>query len=94
MLRIVAKRTRYCDRFRNFRMNKVSVAAFSAAVNETRAFKLVDKFSHFLRHEITVGYFVANYLCQRLGITTGTSGFTRVPSGACRVRRTPGISNS
>ena len=36
-------------------MHKVSVAAFSAAINETRAFKLIDKFPHLLRHVITVG---------------------------------------
>ena len=59
MLRIVAKRTRYCDRFRNARVDKVPVAAFAAAIDETRAFKLGDKFSHLLRHQITVGYFVA-----------------------------------
>jgi hypothetical protein len=59
MLRIVAKRTRYCDRFQNSRVDKVPVAAFSAVINETRAFKLDNKFSHLLRHEITVGYFVA-----------------------------------
>jgi len=35
------------------------VAAFPAAINETCAFKLGDKFSYLLRHEITVGYFVA-----------------------------------
>jgi hypothetical protein len=56
---IVAKRTRYCDRFRNFRVDEVPVAAFPAAINEARAFKLGDKLSHLLRHEITVGYFVA-----------------------------------
>ena len=59
MLRIVAKRTRYCDRFRNSRMNKVSVATFSASVDEACAFKLGNKFSYLLRHEITGGYFVA-----------------------------------
>lgn len=59
MLRIVAKRTRYCDRFRNSRVDKVPVATLSAAINETRAFKLGDKFSHLLRHKITVGYFIA-----------------------------------
>jgi hypothetical protein len=59
MLRVVAKRTRYCDRFRNSRVDKVSLAAFSATINETRAFELGDQFSYLLRHEITVGYFVA-----------------------------------
>ena len=52
---IVAKRARYCDRFRNSRVDKVPVAAFPAAINETCAFKLGDKFSYLLRHEITVG---------------------------------------
>jgi len=40
-------------------VDKVPVAAFPAAINETCAFKLGDKFSYLLRHEITVGYFVA-----------------------------------
>jgi hypothetical protein len=40
-------------------MNKVSVATFSASVDETCAFKLGNKLSHFLRHEVTYGYFVA-----------------------------------
>ena len=59
MLRVVAKRTRYCDRFEHSRMNKVSVAAFSASIDETGAFKLDNKFFHLLRHEITRGYFSA-----------------------------------
>ncbi len=59
MLRIVARRTRYCDWFRNSRVDKVPVAAFSATINETRAFKLSDKFHYLLRHESTLGYFVA-----------------------------------
>ena len=59
MLCIVAKRTRYCDRFRNSRVDEVPVAAFSAAIDEACAFKLGDKFSYLLWHEITVGYFVA-----------------------------------
>ncbi len=59
MLRIVAKRTRYCDRFRNARMNKVSVATFSAPIDETCALKLSDKFSYLRRHAITGGYCVA-----------------------------------
>jgi hypothetical protein len=50
MLCIVAERTRYCDRFRNSRMHEVPVAAFPAAIDETGAFKLGDKFSHLLRH--------------------------------------------
>jgi hypothetical protein len=45
MLRIVAKRTRYRDRLRNSRVHKVLVATFPAAINETGAFKLRDKFS-------------------------------------------------
>ena len=56
---IVAKRTRYCDRFRNSRVDEVPVAALPAAIDETRAFKFGDKFSYLLRHEITVGDFVA-----------------------------------
>ena len=52
---IVAKRARYCDRFGNFRVDEVPVAAPPAAIDETRALKLGDKFSYLLRHEITVG---------------------------------------
>jgi hypothetical protein len=40
-------------------MTLTPVAAFSATINETRAFKLSDKFPYLLRHEITLGYFVA-----------------------------------
>jgi len=40
-------------------MNKVSVAAFSASIDEPGAFKLGNKFFHLLRHEITCGYVVA-----------------------------------
>jgi hypothetical protein len=39
-------------------VDKVPVAAFSVAIDETRAFKICDKFSQLLRHEITVGFFV------------------------------------
>ena len=55
MFCIVAKRTRYCDRFGNSRVNEVPVTAFPAAINETRALKLGDEFPYLLRHEITVG---------------------------------------
>jgi hypothetical protein len=40
-------------------VNEVPVAALPAAINETRALKLGDEFSYLLRHEITIGYFVA-----------------------------------
>jgi hypothetical protein len=56
---IVPKRTRYCDRFGNSRVDEVPVAAFPASIDEACAFKLGNKFSYLLRHEITVGYFVA-----------------------------------
>ena len=59
MLRIVAWRAQYCDRFRNSRMNEISVTALSASVHETRAFKLGNKFSYLLWHEITLRYLVA-----------------------------------
>jgi len=57
---IIAKRTRFCDRFRNSGVDEVPVAAFPAAVDEACAFKLGDKFSYLLRHDITFGYFVAS----------------------------------
>ena len=56
---IIAKRTRYCDRFRNSRVDKVPVAAFAAAIDEARTFKLGNKFSYLLGHQITVRFFVA-----------------------------------
>ena len=59
MLCIVAKRTRYCDRSGNSLVDEISVTALSAAVDETRPFKLSNKFPYFLRHEITRGSFVA-----------------------------------
>jgi len=59
MLRVFAKRPRYCDRFRNFRVDKVSVTAFPAPVYETRPFKLGNQFSHLWRHKVTLGYSVA-----------------------------------
>jgi len=40
-------------------VDKVSAVAFPAPIDETCAFKLGNKFSHLLRHEITLGYFVA-----------------------------------
>jgi len=39
-------------------VDKVPVAAFSAAIDETRAFKFSDNFPYLLRHEITDGYWV------------------------------------
>jgi hypothetical protein len=59
VLGIVARRTRYCDGFGNAWVDKVSVAALAAAIDETRAFKLGDKFSHLLRHDITLRNCVA-----------------------------------
>jgi hypothetical protein len=35
------------------------MAAFSAPIDETSAFKLSNKFSHLLRHKITPKYLVA-----------------------------------
>lgn len=40
MLRVIAKRTGYCDGFGNLRVNKVSVTAFAASVDEARSFKV------------------------------------------------------
>lgn len=59
MLCVVARCAGYCDGFRNSRVHEVSVTTFSAAVRESRALYLGDKFSYLLRHSITVGYFVA-----------------------------------
>jgi hypothetical protein len=40
-------------------VNKVSMAAFSAPVDETSAFKLGNKLSHLLRHKLTFEYIAA-----------------------------------
>jgi hypothetical protein len=47
MLRVIAKRTGYCDGFDNLRVDKVSVAAFPASVDEARSHKVVNKLSYF-----------------------------------------------
>ena len=53
MLRIIAQRTGYCDGFDNLRVDKVSVAAFPASVDEARSHKVVNKLSYFRRHYVT-----------------------------------------
>jgi hypothetical protein len=53
LLRIIAKRTGYCDGFGNFRVNKVSMAAFTASVDETGSLKVANKLSYFRRHQVT-----------------------------------------
>jgi len=50
MLRVIAKRTGYCDGFDNLRMDKVSVAPFAAAVDKSHSHKVVNKLSYFWRH--------------------------------------------
>jgi hypothetical protein len=56
---VVAKRPRYCDRFRNSWVHKVSVTAFPAAVHEARPFKVGNKFPYLWWHKVTLGYCVA-----------------------------------
>jgi hypothetical protein len=53
MLRVIAKRTGYCDGFDYLRVDKVSMAAFAASIDETRALKVGNKFSYFRRHYVT-----------------------------------------
>ena len=50
MLRVIAKRTGYCDGFDNLRVDKVSVAPFAASVDEACSHKVVNKLSYFVRH--------------------------------------------
>jgi hypothetical protein len=45
VLRVIAKRTGYCDGFGNLRMDKVPVTAFATSVDKSRSFKIVDKLS-------------------------------------------------
>jgi hypothetical protein len=59
MLRFIAKRTRYCDGFGNLRVDKVSVTAFAASVDEASSFKVANKFLYFRRHQVTLCGFVA-----------------------------------
>lgn len=59
MFCVIAKRTGYCDGFGDFRVDKVSMAAFAASVDETRAFKVANKLSYFWRHQITLCGFLA-----------------------------------
>jgi hypothetical protein len=54
MLRVIAKRTGYCDGLDNLRVDKVSVAALSASVDEARSHKVVNKLSYFRRHYVTL----------------------------------------
>jgi hypothetical protein len=54
MLRVIAKRTGYCDGFDNLRVDKVSVAPFAASVDEARSHKVVNKLSYFRRHYVTL----------------------------------------
>ena len=58
MLRVIAKRTGYCDGFGNLRVDKVSVTAFAAPVDEARTFKVAHKLSYFRRHQVTYCGFV------------------------------------
>ena len=54
MLRVIAKRTGYCDGFDNLRVDKVSVATFAASVDEARSHKVVNKLPYFWRHYVTL----------------------------------------
>jgi hypothetical protein len=54
MLRVIAKRTGYCDGFDYLRMDKVSVAAFAASIDKTRSLKVGNKLSYFRRHSVTL----------------------------------------
>ncbi len=64
MLRVIAKRTGYCDGFDKLRMDKVLVATFAASVDEARSHKVVNKLSYLWRalrhplrfHRLTIEY--------------------------------------
>ena len=62
MLRVIAKRTGYCDGFDNLRVDKVSVATFAASVDEARSHKVVNKLSYFWRHFVTLCSSIAKLL--------------------------------
>jgi hypothetical protein len=52
VLGLIAKRTGYCDRFGNVRVNKVSMTTLAAAIDETGSFKVRNKLSQFRRHQV------------------------------------------
>jgi hypothetical protein len=54
MLRVIAKRTGYCDGFGNLRVDKVSVTALAASVDEACSFKVANKLFYFRRHQVTL----------------------------------------
>jgi hypothetical protein len=54
MLRVIAKRTGYCDGFGNLRVDKVSVTTLAASIDEARPFKVANKLSYFRRHQVTL----------------------------------------
>ena len=54
MLRVIAKRTGYCDGFDNLRVDKVSMATFAGSVDEARSHKVVNKLSYLRRHYVTL----------------------------------------
>ena len=54
MLCVIAKRTGYCDGFGNLRVDKVSVTAFAAPVDEARTFEVAHKLSYLWRHQVTL----------------------------------------
>ncbi len=68
MLRVIAKRTGYCDGFGNFWVNKVSVTPFAASVNEASSFKVSNTLSYFRRHQVTL----RNSIGQCLSSAAGT----------------------
>ncbi len=59
MFRVIAKRTGHCDGFGNFRVDKISMTAFTASVDKARLFKVGNKLSYFRWHQVTLGGFVA-----------------------------------
>jgi len=53
VLRVIAKRTGDCDGLGHLRVDKVSVTAFAASVDEARSLKVANKLSYFRRHRVT-----------------------------------------
>jgi hypothetical protein len=71
VLRVIAKRTGYCDGFGNFRVDKVSVTPFAASIDEAGSFKVANKFSYFRRHHAT--------LCDSIGQCLSSATGTELP---------------
>lgn len=59
MLRIVAKGARYCDRFRNLRVNVIAMTALAAAVAKSSFLEIGNEFPDLGWHVLSACAYVA-----------------------------------